>query len=60
MIMRQLLYLFGVSTLVCLLMIMCFYSDDGFIEQVKRFIWEEVFIGCIYGLVGLMIYGGLV
>lgn len=38
MIMRQMLCLFGVSTLISLLVIMVFYSGDGFIEQVKQFI----------------------
>ena len=52
--------LFGVSTLICLLAIMVFYSGDGFIEQAKQFIWVEVFIGCLYGTVGLIIYGGMI
>ncbi len=60
MIMRQMLCLFGVSTLISLLVIMVFYSGDGFIEQVKQFIWIEVFIGCLYGTVGLIIYGGMI
>ena len=60
MIVRQLLCLFGASTLICLLVIMVFYSGDGFIEQVKQFIWVEVFIGCLYGIAGLMMYGGTI
>lgn len=60
MIMRQLLCLFGESTLICLLAITVFYSGDGFIEQAKQFIWVEVFIGCLYGIVDLIIYGGMI
>ena len=60
MIMRQLLCLFGVSTLITLFCVMVFNSGDGFIEQVKQFIWVEVFIECLYGIVGLIIYGGMI
>lgn len=60
MIMRQLLCLFGVSTLICLFVIIVFDAGDGVVEQIKTFIWVEVLIGCLYGIVGLIIYGGLV
>lgn len=60
MIMRQLLCLFGVSTLTCLFMIMVFDAGNGVVEQIKKFIWVEALMGCLYGIVGLIIYGGMI
>lgn len=36
------------------------FSDESFVEQVKMFVWVEVFVGSLYGIAGLMMYGGTI